>query len=302
MKGLAIKISAVTICFLMLTHYSSFAQEINKLKLTVAGKTYEYFETKPTLPVKGLLILLPAAGEKPKSIFSKTALPKLIAANGYITITLEIAPRMFADEECINELNELLKIKTAQYNLSYKDVVIGGLSVGGAIALCYTEYLNSQQQPVKLKAVFAIDPPADMARVYASAQKEMSYNCPLIAREGKSGKALLDEVMGGSPESSPDAYLRRSAYSAQAADGGNARFLKDIPVSLYSEPDLEYVRKTYCAELQFFNLNAYDLEKMIVTLKGLGNTRSVYITTQGKGFHSWNIVDAQDCANWIAAL
>ncbi|SDD66139.1 hypothetical protein SAMN05216464_102210 [Mucilaginibacter pineti] len=301
MKGLVIKICAATICFL-LTHCSSFAQEINKLKLTFAGKTYDYFETKPTIPVKGLLILLPSAGEKPKSIFGKTALPKLITASGYITITLEIAPRMFADDECISELNELLKIKTAQYDLTYKDVVIGGLSVGGAMALCYTEYLNSQKQPVKLKAVLAIDPPADMARVYASAQKEMEYNCPLIAREGKSGKASLDEAMGGSPESSPDAYLRRSTYSAQAPDGGNVRFLKDVPVRLYSEPDLEYVRKTYCAELQFFNLNAYDLEKMIVTLKSLGNTRSAYITTQGKGFHSWNIVDAQDCANWIMAL
>lgn len=278
------------------------AQEINKLKLNVAGKNYDYYEAKPTSPVKGLLILLPALGEKPKSIFTKTALPKLVLANGYVTIALEIVPQMFADEACVNELNKLINLKTTQYKLGYKDIVIGGLSDGGAMALCYTEYLNSKSDTTKLKAVFAIDPPADLARVYASAEKEISYNCPLITREGRSVKASLENIMGGSPALNPTTYIQRSAYIANALDGGNARFLKDTPVRLYSEPDLEFVRKTYCPELQYFNLNAYDLEKMDAFLKSIGNQRSTYITTKGKGFHSWNIVDAEDCAKWIAGL
>jgi hypothetical protein len=280
----------------------SQAQDINKFKLNVVGREYEYYETKPATPVKSMLILLPALGEKPKSIFNKTALPKLITANGYITIALEIAPQMFADGQCINELNELIKIKREQYKLTYNDIAIGGLSDGGAIALCYTEYLNSQPIPIKLKAVFAIDPPADLTRIYASAEKEISYSCPLIAREGKSTKAYLDNIMGGSPAANAGAYIQRSAYSAEAPDGGNAKFLKYVPVRLYSEPDLAYVQKTYCPELQYSNLNAFDLDKMIVFLKSIGNDRSEYITTKGKGFHSWNIVDAGDCAKWITGL
>ncbi|WPU95205.1 hypothetical protein SNE25_06655 [Mucilaginibacter sabulilitoris] len=280
----------------------SQAQDINKFKLNVVGREYEYYETQPTTPAKGLVILLPALGEKPKSIFKKTTLPKLITANGYITIALEIAPQMFADEDCVKELNELIKIKRDQYKLTYKDIAIGGLSDGGAIALCFAEFLNSKEQPVKLKAVFAIDPPADLTRIYASAEKEISYRCPLIAREGKSTKAYLDNIMGGSPATNPRAYIQRSAYFAKAPDGGNAQFLKYVPVRLYSEPDLEYVRKTYCPELQYSNLNAFDLDKMIVFLKSIGNERSEYITTKGKGFHSWNIIDAGDCAKWITEL
>ncbi len=278
------------------------AQDVGHLKLKLGNKSYDYCEMQPAGPVKGILILLPAFGEKPKSIFTKTALPKQAATYGYVTLIPDVPMQMFATEECINELNALVEAKTKQYNLSYGDIVIGGLSDGGAIALCYTEYLNSKPEPIKLKAVFAIDPPADMARIYTSGEQEIGYDCPLISREGRNGINNLNNLLGGSPAASPDAYYRLSAFSASAANGGNARFLKDIPVRLYAEPDLAYVQKTYCSSLQFINLNAYDLEKLIVFLKGTGNQRSAYIKTMGRGFHSWNIVEPEDFAVWITSL
>jgi hypothetical protein len=278
------------------------AQDIIKSKFQASQKTYNCYEMQTPAEVKGLLILLPAAGEKPKSIFGKTALPQQMAVKGYVTVIPEIPAQMFAYEECLTELNELIKIKTTEYKLGPASVVIGGLSDGGATALCYAEYLNSRDAPIKLKAVFAVDPPADLTRIYASGEKELSFNCPMIVREARNGLAYLNNTFGGPPAAKPEAYTRAAAYSANAEDGGNARFLNDIPVRLYSEPDLAFVQKEYCAELQFSNINAYDLEKMIVCLKNLGNERSAYITTNGKGFHSWNIVDAEDCAAWISGL
>jgi hypothetical protein len=59
------------------------------------------------------------------------------------------------------------------------------------------------------------------------------------------------------------------------------------------------VRKTYCDELQYEDINAVDLEKMNIFLKSIGNDKSEYITTKGKGFHSWNILEPIDCVNWI---
>ncbi len=108
--------------------------------------------------------------------------------------------------------------------------------------------------------------------------------------------------MHGSPQESPDNYLKYSAYSAGRPDGGNARFLKDIPVRLYSEPDLEFVRKTYCEELQYEDINAFDLEKLNKFLNSIGNNKAEYITTKGKGFHSWNILDPIDCTEWILKI
>jgi hypothetical protein len=229
-------------------------------------------------------------------------MPKLLAAQGYVTIIPEIPVQMFADKESIAELDELLKQKISQYKLSYQDIIIGGLSNGGAVALGYTAYLNSQKKPVKLKATFAIDPPADLSRVYSSAENMSKYNCTLIAAEGKRNKAYLDKTLGGSPDSNPEAYYILSSFSIRQPDGGNAKYLKDVELRLYSEPDLNFVRRTYCPELVSFDLNAYDLEKLIAFLKTSGNHHAAYITTTGKGFHSWKIIDATDCSKWILDL
>ncbi|CAA9491532.1 MAG: hypothetical protein AVDCRST_MAG96-1534 [uncultured Segetibacter sp.] len=35
---------------------------------------------------------------------------------------------------------------------------------------------------------------------------------------------------------------------------------KSIPILLYAEPGLEHLAKTYCKELQFEDINAFDLE------------------------------------------
>lgn len=289
------------LCFLLLT-VSSVAQNVTKSKFQLSNKTFDYYEMRTEVNVKGILMLLPAKGEQPKSIFSKTVLPKLMANNGYITVIPDIPTQMFADKATIDILNELFRIKMTQYKVAYKDIVMGGLSNGGAITLCYTEYLNSQPTPIKLKASFAIDPPADLTRIYSSAKNMINYNCGIITRQGKEVKAYLENALGASPTSKPETYKKSSAFTAQADDGGNAKYLKDVALRLYSEPDLDYVRKTYCNNLQFSDLNAFDLEKLITFLKAAGNNHAHYIATQGKGFHSWNIPDPADLTKWILSL
>ncbi|MNL37153.1 hypothetical protein D3C87_1592800 [compost metagenome] len=108
--------------------------------------------------------------------------------------------------------------------------------------------------------------------------------------------------MKGSPQERPEQYLKYSAYSATTQDGGKAKFLRNIAVRLYSEPDLDFVRNTYCAELQYEDINAVDLEKLSKFLTSIGNNKVEYITTKGKGFHSWNIIDPADCTNWILKI
>jgi hypothetical protein len=153
----------------------------------------------------------------------------------------------------------------------------------------------------KLKAVFAIDPPLDLNRMYSSAENKARYNCKskLIRKEGLFIRNYLRRTLHGSPVEKPDEYLKHSAYSANAQGGGNARILKKMPIRLYSEPDLEFVRKKYCDELQYNDINAVDLERLNRFLKSIGNDKSEYITTQGRGFHSWSILDPVDCVEWI---
>lgn len=276
-------------------------QNIKKYKDKADGKPFTYYVMQPQSTVNGVLILLPGSGEKPQSIFNKTSLPQLLAQKGYLTIVPELHNTLFADPYTINELNQIFKTQSQKYNVS--NFTIGGLSSGGAIAVGYAEYLLATDTLKMLKGIFSIDAPLDLRRLYASAERKIKYSCQgLIMKEGYSIKNTLNNILGGSPESKPEQYLKYSSYSANAGDGGNAKFLRNIPIRLYSEPDLDFVRKTYCADLQLNDINAADLESLNKFLIGVGNKNSQYIATKGKGFHSWNIVDAVDCAHWILRI
>jgi hypothetical protein len=270
----------------------------------VNNETFSYACITPTEEIKGILILLPGWGESTQSIYEKTKLPYLLFEKGFVTIVPQLHQTLFADDYTIAALNEIIRIQLERYKSNHLNLIIGGLSAGGAIAIDYAEYILSVDTIQHLKAVFAIDPPLDLTRMYRSAENKINYNCKnrLIKKEGSLIKKYLLGSLNGSPQESPDKYLKYSGYAANMPDGGNAKFLKNIPVRLYSEPDLDFVRKTYCDELQFEDINAFDLEKLNTFLLSINNNKAEYITTKGKGFHSWNILDPKDCADWILKI
>lgn len=275
-----------------------FGQSIDKHKVKIDNKSFTYYVMQPEVEVSGILLLLKGYGEKPKSIFDKTSLPQLMSEKGFLTIVPELNNSLFADQITIEELNRICKIISQKYEVS--NLVIGGFSSGGAVGIGYAQYLLSNYTTTILRGVFAIDPPLDLTRLYESSKNKINYECQgLIKDEGYSIKQELEISLGGSPETKPDQYLLYSSYSANDSNGGNAKYLKNIPIRLYTEPDLEFLRKTYCTDLQFKDMNAVDLQSLHKFLLETGNDKAEYITTEGKGFHSWNILDAPDCAEWI---
>jgi pimeloyl-ACP methyl ester carboxylesterase len=299
-------LESLTIAFLLAIQSCfsfSYGQDISKNKGKVNGQTFSYYAMKPLKETKGILILLPGWGESLPSIFKKTSLPHLLAEKGYLTVVPELRQTLFADGYTVAELNELIKLESNKYNLTEPNLILGGLSAGGAIAIGYAEYLLATDTMTKLMGIFAIDPPLDLERMYASAENKIKYSCGgLIRKEGYFIKSYLENTLGGTPQSKPEQYAKFSPYSASAKESTNAKWLKNTPVRLYAEPDLEFVRKMYCGELQFEDINAFDLERLNMFLLQSGNNKCQYITTQGKGFHSWNIVDPGDCMDWILTL
>ena len=258
---------------------------------------------EPKGDVKGFLLLLPGLGENARSVFHKTSLPALLSEQGALTIIPELEKALVAEDFIIVALNKILQEQHSKYGSAKPWLIIGGFSRGGAIAVRYAEYLLSLDSNNNLKGIFAIDPALDLKRLYKSSVNKINYDCSrLIKKEGSFIKNYLDKLLKGPPAIQPDNYLKYSGYSADREDGGNASYLKHIAIRLFSEPDLNYVRKTYCDKLQEDDLNAFDLEKLNKFLLQTGKTQCEYITTKGKGFHSWNILDAEDCAKWIAKI
>ena len=276
------------------------AQNIIKGSIELNIEVCTYFTLQPKEHIKGIVLLLPGRGESPKQVFKNTKLPTVLAAKGYLTLVPELQYSLFADKKIKSQIAELLKTQSVKHNLINPTLIIGGFSAGGAVAISYAEFLLSDDTTINLKAIFAIDPPLDLERLYAAAERLIKYNCGnLIQRDGTVTKDYLDKAFGGSPTLKPETYLEHSPFAANSSDGGNAKWLRNIPIRLYTEPDLQFVQKKYCKELRIEDLNAGDLEKLNRLLLKIGNRRSEYITTTGKGYHTWNIADPDELVDWI---
>jgi hypothetical protein len=285
------------VLLILLSNSLAVAQDVVQKSVKVDGKSVNYLVLQPSGDVSGILLLLPGKGDNPKGVFKKTALPEKLLAKGYMTIVPNLKYALFADEMIRKQLGEILKAETESRPSA--GLAIGGFSAGGAVALSYAEHLASQEGATNLKSVFVIDPPLDLQRLYATSRKTRRFNCPSVASEGQQTIDYLDKALGGSPDDQYNNYVANSPYMASESDGGNAKWLKQLPVRLYTEPDIDFVKERQCAEVELQDLNAGDLEKLNKQLRRAGNDRCELIITKGRGYHSWNIADADELAAWV---
>ena len=290
--------------FFLIAYFIGFngviGQNITKNTIQPDNEICTYFTIQPKERITGIVLLLPGRGESPRQVFRNTSLPKILAAKGYLIVMPVLSYSLFADKKIKSQITQVIRAEIIKNNLNKPNLFLGGFSAGGSVALSYAEYLLSSDTATSLKGIFVIDPPIDLERLYLSAERMLNYNCgELIYKEATITKHYLDQAFGGSPSLNPEKYLAISPYSANSPDGGNAKWLKNIAIRLYSEPDLQFVQKKYCEELRFEDINAFDLESLKAFLLKIGNRKSEYIKTAGKGFHSWNIIDPDELTNWM---
>ncbi len=110
---------------------------------------------------------------------------------------------------------------------------------------------------------------------------------------------------GGPPDKKADTYIFYSMYSRNQKEGGNTKYLKNVPIRIYSDPDIDWhLEKRHT---DYYDMNALDQTAMINQLHLMGNDKAKYINALGKGYrlngsrhpHSWSIVEPVDCLNWI---
>jgi hypothetical protein len=117
----------------------------------------------------------------------------------------------------------------------------------------------------------------------------------------------MDREFGGSPEAKPAAYLQHSMFSAASADGGNARYLRSVPVRIYCDPDIDWQLAN--RRVDYYDMNALDGAAMINRLHLNGNERAQFVSALGKGYrpdgmrhpHSWSLAAPEDCVEWALA-
>lgn len=257
------------------------------------------------LPWKGYIFLIPGFGETAENVLQQTELPNKLASSGILTIipTFQDGVLSFGvDSLSQKSFDRILKNVISKFKLVDQKFYIGGFSIGGSSGIKFAE--NSTIKP---KAIFAIDPPLDFERFYHSAKRDI--------RLSKGNKAnqesvymieRLEKETGGSPLTHLAEYLKISPYSFSDTTQTAIKKLIDIPLRIYTEPDIDWWLKERKSDLT--KINAAECSAMINELNMLGNTSATLITTQNKGFrkpdnirhpHSWSIVDNDELIKWL---
>ena len=257
------------------------------------------------LPWTGYLFLVPGFGETAENVLQQTDLPSKLALNGILTIIPTFQDGVLSlgvDSLSQQTFDKILKDVTSKHKLIDQNFYVGGFSIGGSCAIKYAQ--NSNIKPI---AVFAIDPPLDFERFYNSAKRDIRLSKESVAsQENIYMIDRLEKETGGNPLTHLAQYYNISPYSFTDTTQTEIKKLINVPLRIYTEPDINWWLKQRGAD--FTSMNATECSAMINELNRLGNQNAELITTENKGYrkpdnrrhpHSWSIVDNDEIIKWL---
>ncbi|MGY4384307.1 hypothetical protein ACVWYN_001333 [Pedobacter sp. UYP24] len=272
-------------------------------------KSLFYYTLSPKAAVNGALVLLPSTWERPESVLNNNKkLCQLASDDGLIIIVPSTNMHICLDQPVIVFLNKVFADAISRYQIPKNKFVIGGYSLGGIVSLRYAElaYEDNKSTAIVPRAVYSVDGPVDFANMYDQFEREVEKNVSATAvNEAKYYLDGMQKYFGGSPSQHPEKYIYYSIYSRSEKQGGNAKYLKSVPLRIYSDPDVDWAIKNRQRDL--YDMNAPDQTALIIELNLQGNKQAEFINALGKGYrldgtrhpHSWSLVDPDNCLAWI---
>jgi hypothetical protein len=268
-----------------------------------------YYALVPKDSIVGTLVLFPPTWQRAKNVINHNIeLVKQAYFKNLLVIIPSINYNLCLDDVSLSFINQSINDVLERYAPPSDKFVVGGFSLGGMNAIRYTEmaYENDAITAIKPAAVYGVDPPLDLARLYHSFLRtiEKNYSQPAM-NEAKDYIGKLNHQFGGSPEKFADVYVKYSMYSKSQKDGGNAKYLASVPVRIYCDPDIDWQLSN--RRMDYYDMNAVDQTAMINHLLLMGNEEAEFINSLGKGYrldgrrhpHSWSLVAPKECVEWI---
>ena len=269
-----------------------------------------YRAYKPTVSARALVIYLPQYGGTLDE-WENSLLPQRLADSGIASLVGLPIPEGtgYMTDSSLQALHAMLADAVQRLQCPPDKLVLGGFSAGGVGAVRYGEVAvqGSLAGAFLPRAIFAVDPPLDLRRWYRGLQLTVQRDRPSPSLdEAREVIQVLHYLLGGAPAEVPEAYTHASAVTAFAEQGGNLKYLRDIPIRMYTEPDVLFFLEQVT---DLYSINALDVVFAINELRAMGNEQAELIVTSGKGYrpdlggirlpHAWSIVDERDLASWI---
>jgi hypothetical protein len=293
-----------TLLILLIGQTTIFAQ--NPEKVTI-DSTHYYYKLVPKSKPVGTIIILHGGSEDAKGVMNQISLDEIALKNNFIVVFPNIEDDDFKMTIAQQMLDTIAKQIVDKHKVSKDKIFLGGLSGGGMQTITYTERaIRDKNTYFTPKAIFALDPPLDYENMYYRYQREVERNFSEVGvNEAKWFLEEMEKNLGGTPETAKDEYIKNSMFSYRQKDGGNAKYLLNIPVRIYTEPGVEWQLKNRHRDL--YDLNCTDISAMINFLQLKGNKNADIVVTHDKGVrpdgtkhpHSWSIMNSKNCMTWI---
>lgn len=274
------------------------------------GKPYQYIQLNEVENPEALLVLFNGGDGKAVKMIPETSIPDSAVGYKFKTIGIDQSEFFISDSDYSRIriiINHVMKEEGIRQNL-----FIGGFSLGGYSTLRFSEMAVERIDSAMIpNAIFAIDPPIDHLDFVDYCLRELKRECPNEAAN-KLGKAEANWILSyydrnfGSIKENSAEYIKNSCFTSSTSDGGNGKFLYNIPVNMIHEIDIMWLIKERCRDLS--DANAVMSSKFINFLIGLGNNEATITLTSNKGYradgrrhpHSWSIAEPIPTLDWLS--
>lgn len=264
---------------LMFMALAARSQKSETVYRTKGDTLQNFYKTLlPDSASKGLILIMGGFCTRPDEIMLETKLPEKAGRAGYTVVLaylVDDCSTIDSKNRYQSRLETLIPELMERYRIPKGRFIIGGQSLGGHRALFYTEmaYKRNDGKIIKPNAVFGVDPPLNMKRLWNSFVYGVNINFSEVSvAEGKEMLRRFRIMYGGSPAQQPKKYEEVSS--------------------------------------SFETMNGADLSACISRLKLLGNEHAEFVNCLGKGFkpdgqrhpHYFSMLDPDEFLLWAGRM
>jgi hypothetical protein len=191
--------------------------------------------------IKGTLVLL-TSFLTPEDLLPETKLQNVAYVNDFLFVCAPLKGKLFADNDAVNRINTILTNIIKKYGLDKSKIVLAGYDDAGGVSLRYTEltYQYPMKYLIQPRAVFCINSSVDLLGLWHWAENQIKENYPQapIADAHYYIDSLTKEI--GNPYTNSRRYKELTPFYRESDSVGNEIFLKNVPVRLYYDIDINW--------------------------------------------------------------